>query len=259
MEFWQGLLISIAIVILTKLTVAIVFFGKKPANTFANVATHLIIVMFLAICGALYGKTLILFFDFSSWEHILFAVVYAIIMYLLISLWLGLYKIKRITPQIVYPLVFALCIVTFTVQSVNYKKNVEEINQSILEQTERRTLLSFENLSLENLDSNTFDLSRPTNTYGVLRNTLSSDTISYCYTDNKHKSIYDTALVKDCQIYYIPDSKVPYVEIYRYSEFTNLLNKKTGKMSIKKGSKKKREKYIFYLPQSILNYTIEQN
>ncbi len=262
MELWKIWLIGIVIAIITRIAVTLIYGKNKQAyvGEFKEVIVQLLIIICIVIefgmpIGELLGRLL----DFTFSIDLLFAFVFAIATYFIAFLVLGLYNIKYKLMQILYLFAFALSVVAYTGQTVDYQRNVEEIPQKVLEETKTENLLYFCNISLQTLPTEEPEHFSLENVKSVLDNICKSNMVTYCYTDQKDTLLCDVAPKQCCRVTYIKSNQTPYVEIYSYYEYTKLIDHRNNTETIKKNTEKRWNEYTFYLPASIIQYAFSQN
>ena len=120
------------------------------------------------------------------------------------------------------------------------------ITQTVVESEERRELLYFCNIPVQNT-SGTISRSR-----GTIQTT---DNLTYWYLNENGEGTFDSALAENSNIVFLEESQSPYVEIVVYS--TKIISKNHNNGTEETTTEKTWAEYKFYLPKTIMQYNLE--
>ena len=257
MELWNIWLIGVAIAIIARVAVTMIYEKKRWTNVgeFTDVMVQLLIIISIVIVtGIPISEFLKIFLNAPILVVILLTIVVSIIIYQVAFLLLGLYNFKHILLKGLYAVSFIISIIAFITPTIECNRNMEEITKEVLEQTQEEILVEFNDVPIKEVVSQTYDNLPYSRLKGIFDYISSSEAVSYCYEDEGRNKSSGNALIKNCKIYYINKDETPYVKIYSYYKYTKVINHATGEETIKEGSEQRWQEYDFYLPREILYY-----
>ncbi len=257
MELWKIWLIGVAIAIIARVAVTMIYEKKRWTNVseFTEVMVQLLITISIVIViGMPISEFLKLFLDIPTLVLILLVAITSILIYRVAYLVLGLYNFKSILLKALYAFTFIISIIAFIIPTIEYDRNIKEITEKVVEQTEERVLIEFDEMSIKEATNAAYEDLKNTKVKGILDYFTPLDMVSYSYMGKNNENIVDTALVKNTQIVYIEKWQTPYVEIISYYMYTKLIDNRTGEETIKQGSEQRWETYTFYLPIEMMYY-----
>lgn len=224
---------------------------SKPVRVIMNL---LVIICIILVGGIANGKWL---GNFSSEDeirvYILAAIFPAILTYVVGYFVLGLYHFKNRISQICFKVVFIISIIAWTIPICNYNRNIEKITETITS-TQERNLLYFCNIPVQEISGKISGSSYLGS--GKISGSIStSDELSYWYANKNNEGKYDSAPARNSKIVFISNEKKPYLEIISYCTYTKEINHNNG--GEKTTTDKEWKEYIFYLPEVIMQYSLE--
>lgn len=118
-----------------------------------------------------------------------------------------------------------------------YNSRIEEAEQTVITQTEERTLLVFGNIPVQNV-------------HGEFVGEINTkDNIAYCYINENNKGVYDSAPTADSKINIIEKEEVPRLEIVHYCKQRVVTDRNNGNEYIT--TLKSWYEYNFYVPKEL--------
>ena len=82
-----------------------------------------------------------------------------------------------------------------------------------------------------------------------------SNELSYWYANENNEGEYDSVEASSSKIVFITEEEKPYLEIITYRTYTKTINHNNGREDIE--TDKVWKEYIFYLPEAIMQYSLE--
>lgn len=166
----------------------------------------------------------------------------------------GLYLFEKKWQQIYFVILFVVSVIGWTIPIVHYNRNIEVIEQTVAIQTSERQLYYFCNIPVQNISGNLSG--RSTLGSGSVRGTISTtDVLPYWYASENGDALYDSANANNSFITFIEDDEKSYVELIKYQNQKTTANHNNGKEDMEVTGEW--FQYHFYLPESIMQYTLE--
>lgn len=261
MEFWIVWLIGIVVVIATRIAINIC---QRDTYTYekskiARIIINLLIIICIVIVGGIpIGKYIGTNFDYwyttitpITIEKIIaiiflfcFIICIVIGVYLIGYGILGLYHFSKL--HWLHIVVYIVSTIVWSIVVCQYNRNIETITQTVVESEERRELLYFCNIPVQNT-SGTISRSR-----GTIQTT---DNLTYWYLNENGEGTFDSALAENSNIVFLEENQSPYVEIVVYS--TKIISKNHNNGTEETITEKTWAEYKFYLPKTIMQYNLE--
>ena len=285
MEFWVLWFIGIVITIgtriaINKLTSCPYYYGKYHSceeNPYCSryyyiesnsKRTQIIIYVFVIICIILVGgiangkwlgfSSLEYFLEFGEyldiWEYIIAGIIPCIITYIVIYFVLGLYHFKYDISNMIFIVVLIISIIGWTIPICNYNWNIERVTETTITSMQERKLLYFCNIPVQEV-SGKISGSSILGGGSISGSISTSDELPYWYANENNEGEYDSVEASSSKIVFITDEENPYLEIITYRTYTKTINHNNGREDTE--TDKVWEEYIFYLPEAIMQYSLE--
>lgn len=285
MEFWVLWFIGIVITIgtriaINKLTSCPYYYGKYHSceeNPYCSryyyiesnsKRTQIIIYVFVIICiilvgGIANGKWLgyfssECFLEFGEypdiWGYIIAGILPCIITYVIIYPGLGLYHFSNKISKIIFIVVFMISIIGWTILICNYNRNIETVKGTTITSIQERKLLYFCNIPVQEV-SGEISGSSIVGSGSISGSISTSNELSYWYANENNEGEYDSVEASSSKIVFITEEENPYLEIITYRTYTKTINHNNGREDTE--TDKVWEEYIFYLPEAIMQYSLE--
>ncbi|MGN1301618.1 MAG: hypothetical protein ACI4U9_03745, partial [Clostridia bacterium] len=184
-------------------------------------------------------------------------IIPAILTYLVGFNVLGLNHFDNFGTQLCFLVVFIVSIIGWTIpiskHNIEYYQNIEVTTETIMVQDQKRQLLYFCNIPVQEISGSVSGSS----SFGfgsVSGKTSTSNELPYWYANENGEGKYDSALASSSTIVFIEDGEKPYVEIITSRNQTTTTNHNNGTESITTNSEW--TQYIFYLPEAVMQYPL---
>lgn len=263
--FWKLWWIGIAITIATKIAITYLswyYFNElEKSKKSTQILMHLLVIICINLVG---GIAVAKFLGFlvacgnGFWDCILGAIIPAVLTFIVGFFVLELYRFNRITSLICFIVVFIFSIIGWTIpisqHSIEYYQNIETTTETIVVQDQKRQLLYFCNIPVQEISGSVSGSS--SFGFGSVSGKIStSNELTYWYANENGEGKYDSALASNSTIVFIEDGENPYVEIITYRNQTQTINHNNGEESTKINDEW--SKYIFYLPEAVMQYPLD--
>lgn len=137
--------------------------------------------------------------------------------------------------------------------SYRYNENIEEITEVVELESEKRNLIYFCNIPLQNI-SGSFDGSSVLGTGNISGNISTTSEISFWYENSENGALHDTAPTEDSKLVFVDDIEIPYINIVIYGKQITKTNHNNGNVSQKIENIDKT--YVFYLPSTLKQFKL---
>lgn len=217
-----------------------------------NVLASISIILVLGIINAeIICESLII----DIMGAILVPIVLVPIVCLLLYALIGLYAFSSKTSQIWFIVVLIISTIGWTNfiynYKIDYKRNIETINETIITSEQERRILSFHDIPIQDV-SGSYSKSFLSNRFFIATN----DTITFWYANENGEGICDSVPIQSAKIVFLEDDqKYPYLHSCNYCSYTKTINHNNGKE--KTIINNEWEEHIFYLPKDSVQYPIE--
>lgn len=272
MRFWKFWFIGIGITVLTRILITYLVRNNKPIEERSrllqmtlNILANICIIL---VGGILVGHcigTLIVDInvgDLEVWEYIVIIVFIGLIsrlVYILGHAILGLHHFTSKRSQKTFVMVFIVAMILWSIPIYSHmqyiKANTDIVADTAVEKQEERKLLYFCNVPVQDVSgkiSGDWILGN-----GSVSGDISTlDELSYWYMNKNNEGFYDTAPAKYSHIVFIKEDETPYVEICSYYKFEKSINNIDQTEKIVEGTEKRWTEYTFYLPEKIMQYSL---
>ena len=258
MRFWYYWFVGIAITIITRIGINRLspdYEDYEWQSKNAEELMHIPVIICISLVGGIAVAKFLgtLGSNPNIWAYIFAMAFSGVLTYLVGWCILGLYHFERISSQICFVVVFIISVLFWTVPINNYNKNIETTTEIVTTSTEKRELLYFHDIPVQNVSghiegsSNLFAGS----VSGYIKTT---DEVPYWYIDGEGTWEYDKAPAASSKLDISSENDSPYVKITSYSKQEKTTNHNTGKEDIEVLTTWK--EYIFYLPEEVMQYPI---
>ena len=270
MEFWVLWFIGIVVAIVVRIIINLITSNDNCSNEYyieaKSIPIQIMIYVFVIGCiilvggianaqwlgnfGTYAGEGPVLLV--SLLLYIIIEFVIAVLSYVLVWILLDLDHFGSRISQLCFLIIFVISIIGWTIPISNYNRNIETITETEIISVQERNLLFFDNVPVQNISDNVSG-SSILETVGISGNVFASDKLSYWYIDENEEGKYDSVNAKNSRVVFISNEEKPNLKIIVYCDYTKTINHNNGGEEIKKY--KEWEEYIFYLPESILQYS----
>lgn len=269
MEYWILWFIGIIITIGTR--IAINCLSRKPDTYNNNKAVRTIINSLIITCIVIVGGIIVAKFignfanvDLSSstmFENVLgfvfggiLTIIGAILTYVVGYFVLELYWFEEQKKlQALFVVVFILSIIGWSIPICHYNRNIETFTQTIVESKQKRQLVYFCNIPVQEI-SGKISGSSFLGSGNVSGEITTSDNLPYWYLNQNGEGVFDSVSATSSKMVFIDDNQSPYVEIVVYSIQNITKNHNNG--TEKTETDKTWTEYTFYVPKTIMQYNL---
>lgn len=262
MIFWILWVIGLVITIITRYAI------KKSVTKYndlvkkeiifppkVKISLHLLVIVCIILVGGIaVAKFVSMFYKAPFWQQILIGIIPTILTYLVGFCILDLWNFDDVRSQFCFVLVFIISIFGWTILSNNYNRNIEDVTEISIEQTQERKLLYFCNVPVQEI---TGEVSGNSSIFGgsVSGSIDTTHELTYWYVNENGKGLFDTAPSDSSEIEFIENGETPYVEILNYYQCKKRIDHNTDLETIYEENRW--TQYIFHLPQTIMQYPID--
>lgn len=260
MGLWKIWLAGLAITIITSILI------HKKTKIHRILVDILVVVSIALVGGIAEGWAISLFWAIeTSYEVIKIVFVTMVAISVSAMIWcvgspvLGIFKKNRFrTFEIgIFILAFIIASVCWAQLFVNYNNNIEDIDETIVVGEQKNQLLYFCNIPVQQVSGS---ISGEVSGFGLWVDGEISGSIStleelpYWYLNGNDEGKYNSAPTNSSTIRFIEENEETYVEVITYRKQTRIVNHNNGEENtVTEGEWKE---YIFYLPQTIMNYNL---
>lgn len=270
MIFWILWVIGIVITIITKCSIKK---SLKPFNenigmwnektiyptvsqrgTKTKILLHLLVIVCIILVGGIaVAKFVGMFYEGTFWGQILIGIIPAFLTYIVGNWILGLDDFDDARSQFCFVIVFIISILGWTILINNYNRNIEDVTEVIVEQTQERNLLYFCNVPVQEI---TGEVNGSSSILGgsVSGSIDTTHELTYWYANESGKGLFDTAPANSSEIEFLEEG-TPYVELLNYYQCKKLVDHNTGLESVYEENRW--TQYVFHLPKTIMQYTLD--
>lgn len=263
MIFWILWVIGIVITIITKCLLDksmkknIPFMTEKYISELkqeTQILLHLLVVVCIILVGGIaVAKFVGMFYEVPFWGQILISIIPAFLTYI-VGYWiLELDDFDDARSQFCFVLVFIISILGWTILINNYNRNIENVTEVILEQTQERNLLYFCNVPVQEItgevNGSSFILG------GSVSGSIdTTHELTYWYANENGNGLFDTAPANFSEIEFLEEG-TPYVELLNYYQYEKRVDHNTGLERVYEENRW--TQYVFHLPKTIMQYTLD--
>lgn len=257
MEFWLIWIVGIILTIFTAITI------RKKTNIPVWMFYILVSLCVIIVGGIANAKFIGMFFSsndapITHWIEVLILVVFFAIpiglTYLVGSIIIGIYYFEEKWAEPYFIVLLIISTICWTFPIIEYNKDIEYLDQTVVLQTEERQLYYFCNIPVQSISGSISGHS--TFGTGSINGTISTtDVLSYWYANEDGIAIYGSAQAENSSIIFIDDSQSPYVEIINYRNQKTTVNHNNGMEKVEVIADW--AQYNFYLPEEIMQYNLE--
>ena len=257
MELWGILFVAIAIIV-TRIAVTIcqgytyIYEDYKIARIIINTLLILFMILLGGIpIGHFLGTRFVSFFltPMTIEDLIVRIVVWVVTVLISIAVYVGYHFILGLYHfseryrwlQNIFRIVYVVSIIGWSIIVYQYHSNIETTTQTILQSTEKRNLLSFCNIPVQNISGRIY--------------IDTTDNLPYWYLDENGEGAFDSSPATNSNIVFLEDNQSPYVEIMVYS--TQTIEKNHNNGTEKTTTDHTWAEYTFYLPKTIMQYNLK--
>ena len=262
MEIWKIWLIGIVITIFT----SILIHKKAKIN---RILRYILVVVSIVLVGGILEGWIAALSKNAIYDRDTERIVYTILLIVSSSalLWivgtliLGIskknqFRIWEITSFILVYIVASIC---WSQPFINYDNNIEEINETVLVNKHENKLLYFCNIPVQQVSGSVSGNVSGTILGGIegeISGSISTaEELPYWYVNENGDGEYNSVPSNNSTIDFIGENEKPYVEVTTYRRQTRTVNHNNGEETIV--TEDEWEEYVFYLPQTIMQYPIE--
>ncbi len=271
MIFWILWAVGIVITIITKclLTSALkpvienegMWNERKVSPYVSQIKLHkriilhlLVFVCIILVGGIAVAKFMGMCYEAPFWGQILIGIVPALLTYVVGYVILALDDFDNAKSQVCFIVIFIVAILGWTMLINDYNRNIEDVTETSIEQTQERNLLYFCNVPVQEI---TGEISGSSSIFGgsVSGNIDTTHELTYWYVNENGKGIFDAVSANSSEIDFIEEGESPYVEIISYYQCKKRVDHNIGFESISEESRW--NQYVFHLPKTIMQYSLE--
>ena len=223
--------------------------------SYEKVILHLLVFVCIILVGGIaVAKFVGMFYEAPFWGQILLGIIPAFLTYMVGSLILSLYDFDDKRSHVCFIVVFIIAIFGWTILINNYNRNIENVTETVVEQTQERKLLYFCNVPVQEI---TGEVSGSSSIFGgsVSGSIDTTHELTYWYVNENGKGIFDAVSANSSEIEFIEEGEIPYVEIISYYQCKKRVDHNTDFESI--CEENRWNQYVFHLPQSIMQYSLD--
>ena len=258
MIFWILWIIGIVITIITKCLIKKSInkneYRRKEKLINELGLLHLLVAVCIILVGGIaVAKFVGMWYEASFWRQILIGIIPALLTYAVGYKILGLKYFDNDRSQFGFVLVFIISILGWTILINNYNRNIEDVTEVIVEQTQERKLLYFCNVPVQEI---TGEVNGSSSILGghISGNIDTTHELTYWYMNEAGKGIFDTAPANSSEIEFFEEG-TPYVEILNYYQCKKIVDNNIDSERVYKEDRW--TQYVFHLPKTIMQYTLD--
>lgn len=258
MGLWKIWLIGLAITILT----SVLIHKKVKIN---RILIDILVVLSIVLVGGIAEGWIIAVLSTVGNDSLLGIVFQCLLVAALIWLVgtpvLGIFKKNQFRTFEIGAFIFAFIIasVCWAQPFINYYNNFEDINETVVVGEQEHYLLYFCNIPVQQVSGN-ISGNISGSMFGVngeiSGSIYTTEELSYWYLNGNDEGEYNSVPSNSSKISFIEESEKPYVEVITYCKQTRTVNHNTGKE--KTITESEWNEYIFYLPQTIMQYSLDE-
>lgn len=262
MIFWILWIIGIVITIITKFSINKSIEKGKCNEKYISqleqktqILLHLLVIVCIILVGGIaVAKFVGMFYRVPFWGQILIGIIPAFFTYMVGYMILGLWDFGDIRSQFCFVLVFIISIFGWTILINNYNRNIEDVTEVIIEQTQERKLLYFCNVPVQEI---TGEVNGSSSILGgsVSGSIDTTHELTYWYVNESGKGLFDTSPANSSEIEFLEEGETPYVELLYYYQCQKRIDHNTGSETIYEQNRW--TQYVFHLPKTIMQYTLD--
>lgn len=229
----------------------------EQRETKERILLHILaLVCIILVGGIAVAKFVGMFWEFPFWGQMIIGIVPALFTYVVGFYVLGLFNFEDIRSHCCFIIVFIVSILGWTILINDYNRNIEKVTETVIEQTQTRELLYFCNVPVQGV---TGEISGNSSILGgsISGNIDTTHELTYWYANEENSALFDTAPANSSEIEFLEEKEEPYVEIVYYYQVEKRIDHNIEFIGFEVIDAERRWKqYIFYLPQSIMQYTL---
>ncbi len=271
MIFWILWIIGIVITIITKCSIKkslkpfkenIGMWNEKTIcsqvsqqGTKTKILLHLLVIVCIILVGGIaVAKFVGMFYTCSFLGQILIGIIPAFLTYMVGYMILGLWDFDDNRSQFCFVLVFIISILGWTILINNYNRNIEEVTEVTVEQTQERKLLYFCNVPVQEI---TGEVNGSSSILGgnVSGSIDTTHELTYWYVNESGKGLFDTSPANSSEIEFLEEGETPYVELLYYYQCKKRVDHNIDLETI--SEENRWTQYVFHLPKTIMQYTLD--
>ena len=264
MGLWKIWLIGLAITIVTSILI------HKKAKIHKFFVDTLVVADIALVGGIAEGWVIAFFFTApyaaNDTPELLISIAVVVCLATSASIWLvgapvlGIFKKNQFrTFEIgIFILAFIIASLCWAQPFINYNNNFEDINETVVVNQQKKQILNFNNIPLSKVSG-----SISGNVSGSILHVdgeisgsiTTEEEVSYVYVNDDGDGKYDSAPTKSSTLRFVEKNEKYYVEVLTYRKQRRTVNHNNGQETVVVENEWK--EYIFYLPQEIMQYSLE--
>lgn len=261
MGFWKILLAGFALTMIVDIVI-----GKKVRDTLVATSVAVVggyvggFIIAVAIKAPLISPMDQIGTVYKTIMIILGAVLTGAINELLLAIFKTNIKQFRSSEITALVIVSIIALAGWTLHFSKFLNNIEEINETVVAEEQENQLLYFENIPVQQVSGS---LSGEVSGHifggdGEISGSIStSEEISYWYLNENNEGKYNSVPTDKSKIKFIEDTEKSHVKVITYRNQIRRIDKNKGRKNETTVTESEWNEYIFYLPQAIMQYSLE--
>ena len=260
MIFWILWVIGIVITIITKyllnesLKKNIPFMTEKyisETKQETQILLHLLVVVCIILVGGIaVAKFVGMFYESPFWKQILIGIIPALVTYCVGYMILSLDDFNDVRSHFCFVVVFIIATIGWTILINNYNRNIEDVTEVIVEQTQERNLLYFCNVPVQEITGEV----NGSGSGSVSGSINTTHELTYWYANESGKGLFDVVPANSSEIEFLEEG-TPYVELLNYYQCKKRIDHNIGLEYVYEENRW--TQYVFHLPKTIMQYTLD--